>query len=165
MIIRSPMPGGDFGTLASANRNTAPASPAQTASQPPIARARRSSCSSRTAATAAAFPTGAATEPPPRPARPSGPAGDSCAVGPHWLVPSESGGPESFSPRGTLTTLELSPHFNTRLDQGTPNRQDNHWRSLPRGEQTLAGVKFRVGPRGRFSSAVETPGRTVRIRS
>jgi hypothetical protein len=83
--------------------------------------------------------------PSPQPSQTSPPPNPAAPAPPHWLIPPEPGGPEGFAPEGSLATLDLGEHFNAQLDQSTSDRPGNHWRELPRGEQTFAGVPFRVG--------------------
>jgi hypothetical protein len=52
---------------------------------------------------------------------------------------------EHYTPTGDLTLLDLAPHFTKTLNEGTPRYRTNNWESLPRGEQTFGGVKFRIG--------------------
>ncbi|MGA2067982.1 MAG: hypothetical protein ABSG86_23635 [Thermoguttaceae bacterium] len=49
-------------------------------------------------------------------------------------------------PQGHLVYVDLGKQANFKLAKGTV--QDNHLAELPRGEQTFAGVKFRIGETG-----------------
>ena len=49
-----------------------------------------------------------------------------------------------YVPKGKLTFLDLQPKGNQRLDEDFVS-QGNDLKDLPRGEQTFAGVKFRIG--------------------
>ncbi|MGQ9575935.1 MAG: redoxin family protein [Thermoguttaceae bacterium] len=48
-------------------------------------------------------------------------------------------------PRGKLVFADLQPKANWRLAQGQPDDPDNHLGQLAPGEQTLEGVRYRIG--------------------
>jgi len=130
MIVRSLAIGNELTADAAPRRNPGPSSVAESERPPP--------------SPAPVEPAPRPREVPPQPTRPSPPPENVAPTQPHCLVPPEPGGPEGFAPQGELITLDLGDHLNTQLGHGTPDRADNHWQDLPRGEQTFAGVKFRI---------------------
>jgi WD40 repeat protein/tRNA A-37 threonylcarbamoyl transferase component Bud32 len=54
-----------------------------------------------------------------------------------------------YNPKGPLTLLDLQPKANWMLKEGRPGgtpNPDSNLKEVPQGEQTFAGVRFKVGP-------------------
>ena len=73
----------------------------------------------------------------------------------------QAGGPEldrlleqllgpALSPKGNLTPIDFQSKANRRLNEKFGRIEGNDLRELPQGEQTLGGLKFKIGPAALF---------------
>ncbi|HLK58153.1 MAG TPA: hypothetical protein VKU00_16420 [Chthonomonadaceae bacterium] len=63
------------------------------------------------------------------------------------LIAAAPSTPGTPAKAGAFVTLDLQPKANQALSDDLHDEQGNNFKNLPQGEQTLAGVAFKIGPK------------------